>query len=78
MKFGGKIKKNFEHHNLALMFSKISSISFVGCSLKWLVNERDKQGVTFSGIRALVEPVLQTKLYVHSTTTIAHCKYEFG
>ena len=29
------------------MFSNISSISFIGCSLKWLVNERDKRAVTW-------------------------------
>ena len=73
-----KKKKKFEHCNLALMFSNISSISFVGCASKWLVNEKDKRGVTFSSIRARVEPVLQTKPFVHSTTATAHCKYGFG
>ena len=61
-----------------MMFLNISNISFIDCSLRWLVNERNKQGVTFSGIRARVKPVLQTKPYVHSTTTITHCKDKFG
>ena len=55
------------------MILNISNILFIG-----LLKKKGKLGVTISGIRARVEPVLQTKPYVQSTEAIAHCKYNFG
>ena len=76
--FDHVLEKNFEYSIFGKRVWIKSDILFIEYLLKFLCKLVLIKRVIIMVSELRVEPVLQTKLYVHSTTTIAHYKYDFG